>query len=72
MRAAILLVNVCVVALAYWLGSFTDLLIAGALCLVITAGVFALSMAKTEARESKDMQRRMGRNTTFLARLRDH
>lgn len=72
MRATILFVNICVVALAYWLGSFMGLLIAGALCLLITAGVFALSMARTEARESKGMQRSMGRNTTFLARLRDH
>jgi hypothetical protein len=28
-------------------------------------------MARTEAQESKSLQRAMGRNTTFLAKLRD-
>lgn len=71
MRAAILLANICVLALAWWFGSLTGLLIAAAVCFVFIAGVFALSMAKTEARESKDMQRSMERNTTFLGRLLD-
>jgi hypothetical protein len=72
MRATLLLANIGILALAYWLGSITGFLIAGAVCFVFIAGVFAFSMAKTEARESKDMQRSMGRNTTFLGRLFDH
>ncbi|VTU26268.1 MULTISPECIES: hypothetical protein [unclassified Variovorax] len=69
MRAIILLANIAVLAIAFWLASFTGLLIAGVLCFVLIAAVFALSMARTEARESRDMQRAMGRNTTFLAGL---
>ena len=36
---------------------------------LLVAGFFAFSMASTEARESRRMQRAMGRNTTFLAEL---
>jgi hypothetical protein len=71
MRAIILLANICVLALAYWLGSIMGLLIAAALCLVFAVALFVFSMARHEARESRDMQRAMGRNTSFLARLRE-
>lgn len=69
MRALILLLSIAVLGLAYYLASITGLLIAAGLCLVLAAGAFAFSMARTDARESKDMQRAMGRNTTFLAGL---
>jgi hypothetical protein len=69
MRALVLFANIAVLAIAFWLASFTGLVIAAALCFVLIAAAFALSMAKTEARESRDMQRAMGRNTTFLAGL---
>jgi hypothetical protein len=71
MRAVVFLVNICVLAVAYWLGSLTGLLIAVVVCLASVAGFFVLSMARTEAQESKSLQRAMGRNTTFLAKLRD-
>lgn len=71
MRAIVFLANLCVLGLAWWWGSFTGLLIAAAICIAAVAGFFAVSMARTEARESRTMQRNMGRNTTFLARLRD-
>ncbi|MDM0104508.1 hypothetical protein QTH97_06165 [Variovorax sp. J22R24] len=69
MRAIILLANIGVLAVAFYLGSLTGLLIAAGVCLVLVAGFFAFSMARTEARESKDMKRAMGRNTTLLAGL---
>lgn len=69
MRALILFVNIAVLAAAYWVASLTGLLIAAGLCFVVIAAFFAFSMASTEARESRKMQRAMGRNTTFLAEL---
>jgi hypothetical protein len=69
MRAIVLLTNIAVMAVAFWLASFTGLLIAAVLCFVLMGAVFALSMARTEARESRDMQRTMHRNTSFLAGL---
>jgi len=69
MRALILIVNIAALAAAYYLASLTGLLIAAGLCFVLIAGFFAFSMASTEARESRKMQRAMGRNTTFLAEL---
>lgn len=69
MRALILFANIAILGLAWYFGSLTGVLIAAGLCVIVVAGVFAFSMARTEARESKDMQRAMGRNTTFLAGL---
>lgn len=69
MRAFILIVNIAALAAAYYLASLTGLLIVAGLCIVLIAGFFAFSMASTEARESRKMQRAMGRNTTFLAEL---
>jgi hypothetical protein len=69
MRALILLVNVAILAVAWWLGSLTGLLIAGAVCVAAIVGVFMLSMSRHESLESRDMRRTMGRNTTFLAGL---
>jgi uncharacterized ion transporter superfamily protein YfcC len=69
MRTFVLLVYFGVMALAFYFGSLTGLLIAAGICIVMVAGFFVFSMARNEARESKDMQRAMGRNTTFLAGL---
>jgi hypothetical protein len=69
MRALILLVNIAVMGLAWYFASFAGLMIAAGICVIFVAGIFAFSMAKTEARESKDMKRAMGRNTTLLGRL---
>ena len=69
MRALILLINVAVIALAWYLAGPIGLLVAAIACFVLVAGAFAFSMARTEARESREMQRAMGRNTTFLAEL---
>ena len=69
MRAVILIVNIAILAIAYALASLTGLLIAAGICFVLIAGFFTFSMASTEARESRKMQRAMGRNTTFLAEL---
>jgi MFS superfamily sulfate permease-like transporter len=69
MRAAILLLNLAIFGLAYYFASFLGLVIAVVACVVCAAAFFALSMAKTEARESKAMKRAMGRNTTLLGRL---
>ena len=69
MRALILILNVALLAIAWWAASLTGVLIAAGLCFVLVAGFFAFSMASTEARESRRMQRAMGRNTTFLAEL---
>lgn len=70
MRAIVLILNIAVLVVAWWAASLTGVLIAAALCFVLVAGFFAFSMAKTEARESRQMQRAMGRNTSFLAELR--
>ncbi|WP_077000690.1 hypothetical protein [Variovorax sp. KK3] len=70
MRALLLLASIAVPAAAWWLGSYTGLLIATGACLTAAAGTFILSRAREEARESKDMQRAFGRSTTFLAGLR--
>ena len=69
MRAFILILNVAVLVIAWWAASLTGLLVAAGLCFVLVAGFFAFSMARTEARESRQMQRAMGRNTSFLAEL---
>jgi Flp pilus assembly protein TadB len=69
MRALILILNVALLVAAWWVASLTGVLIAAGLCFVLVAGFFAFSMASTEARESRRMQRAMGRNTTFLAEL---
>ena len=70
MRALLLLASITVLATAWWLGSFTGLLIAIGACFALAAAVFAFSRASKEARESKEMQRAFGRSTTFLAGLR--
>ncbi|MDM0076564.1 hypothetical protein QTH90_19295 [Variovorax sp. J2P1-59] len=69
MRAIILLANLGVLALAYYLGSWMGLLIAAGVCVVLVAAFFVFSMARLEARESKDTQRAMGRSSTFLGGL---
>ena len=69
MRAIILLANIGVLALAFYLGSWMGLLIAAGVCVVLVAAFFVFSMATSEARESKDVQRAMGRNSTFLGGL---
>jgi hypothetical protein len=69
MRALILLGNLVVLALAYWLGSFTGLLIGIGVCMVLVVAAFGLSMARAEARESKAIKRAMGRNTTLMGKL---
>ncbi|MDM0016134.1 hypothetical protein [Variovorax saccharolyticus] len=69
MRALLLLTHLAVIALAWYLTGPIGLLIAAIACFVLIAGAFAFSMARTEARESREMQRAMGRNTTFLAEL---
>ena len=69
MRAIVLLANLLVLGLAYRFGSFIWLGIALGVTLVLVAGFFALSMARTDAYESKGMKRAMGRNTTLLGRL---
>ncbi|MBT2323396.1 hypothetical protein J7E62_13675 [Variovorax paradoxus] len=72
MRALVLLLNIAVLALAWRLGSFLGLLIAAVLCFALVGLSFWFSMARKEARESKQMQRAFGRSTTFLAGLRKH
>jgi len=72
MRALLLLASIAVPAIAWWLGSFTGLLIAVGVCLAGVAASFAFSRSRVEARESKQMQRAFGRSTTFLAGLRKH
>jgi len=69
MRALILVLNIGVLGLALYFGSWTAWLVAAAVCFLIIAAFFKFSMARTEARESREMQRSMGRNTTFLAGL---
>ncbi|KWT82559.1 MULTISPECIES: hypothetical protein [unclassified Variovorax] len=72
MRILLFLASIAVPVTAWWLGSFTGLLIATGACFVLVAASFAFSMAGKEARESKQMQRAFGRSTTFLAGLREH
>lgn len=72
MRILLLLASIAFPVTAWWLGSFTGLLIAIGACFVLAAASFALSRAGKEARESKQMQRAFGRSTTFLAGLRKH
>ncbi|VTU34871.1 hypothetical protein H6CHR_04303 [Variovorax sp. PBL-H6] len=72
MRILLLLVSIAIPVTAWWLGSFTGLLIAIGTCFVLAAASFAYSMASKEARESKQLQRAFGRSTTFLAGLRKH
>ncbi|MBO9650598.1 MAG: hypothetical protein J7605_19000 [Variovorax sp.] len=71
MRALLLLVNLGLLALAFYFGSLAGLLIAVALCIAIVAGFFLFSMSRAESLESKDMRRAMGRSTTFLGELTD-
>jgi hypothetical protein len=72
MRILLLLASIAVPVTAWWLGSFTGLLIAVGACFAMSAAVFAFSMAGKEARESKQMRRASGRSTTFLAGLGKH
>jgi len=72
MRNLLLLASIAVPVTAWWLGSFTGLLIAISTCFALTAASFAFSRAGNEARESKQLQRAFGRSTTFLAGLREH
>jgi uncharacterized membrane protein YesL len=72
MRAILLFASIAMLGLAWWLGSFAGLLIAVGACFALAAAFFVFSRARTEARESKDMQRAFGRSTTFLAGLRKH
>ncbi|MGK6310427.1 hypothetical protein [Variovorax sp. DT-64] len=72
MRILLLLASIAVPVTAWWLGSFTGLLIAIGTCFVLAAATFAFSRAGKEARESKQLQRAFGRSTTFLAGLRKH
>lgn len=71
MRPIILLANLCILAVAFYFGSLTGLLVAGAVCIAIVAGFFMFSTARTESLESKEMRRTMGRSTTFLGGLGD-
>lgn len=71
MRALLLVVNLGLLALAFYFGSLAGLLIAVALCIAIVAGFFLFSMSRAESLESKDMRRAMGRSTTFLGGLTD-
>lgn len=70
--ALLLLASLAIPGLAWWLGSFTGLLIAVGTCLALVTATFAFSRATQEARESKQMQRAFGRSTTFLAELGRH
>jgi hypothetical protein len=70
MRAVLLLASIAILGLAWWLGSFVGMLIAVGVCFALAAASFAVSRARKEARESKEMQRAFGRSTTFLAGLR--
>ncbi len=72
MRITVFLLNIAVLFLAYHWGSLTGLLIACGLCAALVAASFAISTSRKEARESRDIQRAMGRNSTFLARLGKH
>jgi uncharacterized membrane protein YedE/YeeE len=69
MRTFILLAYLGVLALAFYFGSLMGLLIAAGICVVLVAGFFVFSTAKIESRESKDVQKAMGRNSTFLGGL---
>ena len=71
MRALALLANLGILALAYYFGSLAGLLIAAGICVAAIAGLFVFSMSRTEALESKEMRRSMGRSTTFLGGLMD-
>ena len=72
MRALLLLASLAVPATAWWLGSFTGLLIVVGACLALVAASFAFSTATEEAGESKKTRRAFGRSTTFLAGLGTH
>jgi hypothetical protein len=72
MRNLLLLASIAVPFTAWWLGSFTYLLIVIGTCLAVAAASFAFSRAGTEAGESKQLQRAFGRSTTFLAGLGKH
>lgn len=69
MRAFVFLVNIAVLGLAWYFWSLVGMLIAAGVCVLLVAAVFAFSIARSESLESKDMKRRMGRNTTLLGRL---
>jgi hypothetical protein len=72
MRALAFLANIAVIAVAYYFGSWTGLLIALAVCVTLVAAFLVFSTDKTEAGESRKMRKAMGRNTTFLAGLFEH
>ncbi|MDM0012789.1 hypothetical protein QTH87_10140 [Variovorax sp. J22P168] len=69
MRAILLLLNIAVIAAAYYLAGITGLVIAALVCFALIAGAFVFSMARADSQESSEMRRAMGRNTTFLAGL---
>jgi len=72
MRALAFLANIGVIAVAYYFGSWTGLLIALAVCVALVAAFLVFSTDKTESKESRKMRKAMGRNTTFLAGLFEH
>ncbi|WP_086920516.1 hypothetical protein [Variovorax sp. JS1663] len=67
MRALLLLSSIAAPAIAWWLGSFTGLVIMEATCLALVAASFFFSMEMQEARESRQMQRAFGRGPAFPA-----
>lgn len=69
MRALILLLNFVVIAAGYYFASLLGLLIALGVCVALCAVAFVFSTSLTDARESKELKRAMGRNTTIHGRL---
>jgi|UPI0004855866 hypothetical protein len=69
MRTLCLLANFVVLAVAFYFGSLLGLAIALGICVVLVTLFFIFSTATSEARESKRIQREMGRSTTFLGGL---
>ncbi len=72
MRALAFLANIGVIAVAYYFGSWTGLLIALSVCAALVAAFLVFSTDKKESKESRKMRRAMGGNTTFLADLFEH
>jgi hypothetical protein len=69
MRALAFLANIGVIAVCFYFGSWTGLLIALAVCAALVAAFLVLSTDRNESKESRKMRKAMGRNTTFLAGL---
>jgi hypothetical protein len=72
MRALVIIANIGLIAAAFYFGSWAGLLIALAVCIALIGAFLAFSTDKVEARESREMRKAMGRNTTFLAGLFEH